>query len=248
MRELFVCLALALASGAAGGPDERLAQAEMLAKKRELDGAADLYRALLAEGRDGTDLRYNLGTLCLEVGDIGCAVVHLRAAARMDPRDDDVRHNLAVAFEARADRLAGAPVVDPLRVVGARVPPLVARWALALPLALLGFAFVLMAMLHSPVRATASTAAMVAAVASIVGGGVYACRVIVEATEEAVVIVPETPALKEPDPGAAVAFTAHAGLHGEVVGRSLDASDLLRLRFDNGIEAWIKASDTVMVR
>lgn len=231
--------------GAGGASAEaRLRQAELLAKKKELEPAAAIYRALLEEGRDGADLRYNLGTLCLELGDLGCAVLHLRVAARIDPRDDDVQHNLGVALEARTDRLAGSAVVDPVRALGARVPPLLARLALAVPLALLGIALAFLAL--GRVRSVARALALLAAAAAVIGAAVYASRLAVERAVEAVVVVPETPALKEPDAAAAVAFTAHAGLHGDVVDRAPEG--LLRLRFDNGLEAWINERDTAVVR
>ncbi len=52
---------------------------------------------------DGAAL-YNAGTDALERGDLGPAVAFLRAAQRIDPRADDIRHNLA---EARTRAAAG---------------------------------------------------------------------------------------------------------------------------------------------
>jgi tetratricopeptide (TPR) repeat protein len=253
---LVVIFGLLASTGALAQDDPRLRQAEQLAKKKERDAAIDLYRAVLddaaarheSDPRDGADVRYNLGTLCLESGDLGCAVLHLRAAARLDPRDDDVRHNLAVALEARTDRLAGSPVVDPLREIGARVPPTTARLALAIPLALLGLALVLVAFAPARARPMARIAATLAALACVAGGVIYAARKSVEATHEAVVVVPETPALKEPDTSSTVAFTAHAGLHGDVMARESTANgELLRVRFENGLEAWLKRSDVAVI-
>ncbi len=249
-----VLLGLVIAAPAARADDDaRLRQAETLAHKQEAEAAVQLYRELLAEGRDGKDLRYNLGTLCLELADIGCAVLHLRTAAFMDPRDDDVRHNLGVAIEARADRLAGSAVVNPFESLGARVPPRLARLALAVPLAALGLALVLLAAvqwrrggaLRSPLQGWARGLTLFAAASSAPGAAVYAARLLLEGTSEAIIVVPESEALKEPDPAATVAFTAHAGLHGDVVGRS---PGLVRLRFENGLEAWIKESDAALVR
>ena len=249
MRALLVGLMLVASSGAGAvaAEDGRLRRAELLAQKNEAQAAVDIYRALLSEGRDGKDLRYNLGSLCLQLADLGCAVLHLRVAARMDPRDDDVRHNLDVALEARSDRLAGSPVVDPLRVIGEQVPARLARLALAIPLAVLGLALLLLALAgpRQRLRSLARALGVVGACSAVGGASVYACRLLVERSAEAVVVVPQTPALKEPDAAAAVAFTAHAGLFGDVVG---SVPGMLRLRFENGLEAWIKESDTALVR
>ena len=91
-------LALCLALAAPGDAEVRLKQAAELAARQEHAAAFDAYRALLDEGVDGRDLRYNLGTLALELGRVGDAVLQLRAARRLDPWDDDVRHNLEVAL------------------------------------------------------------------------------------------------------------------------------------------------------
>jgi tetratricopeptide (TPR) repeat protein len=249
-----MAIALLLSTSALAVEDARLRQAEQLAKKKEREAAMDLYRAVLDDASaaapklDGADVRYNLGTLCLESGDLGCAVLHLRAAARLDPLDDDVRHNLDVALEARTDRLAGSPVVDPVREIGARVPPFAARLALAVPLALLGLALVLVAFAPARARAAARVIASVAALACVAGAVVYFARRSVESTREAVVTVPETPALKEADTSSTVAFTAHAGLHGDVMASETTANgELLRVRFENGLEAWLKRSDVAVI-
>lgn len=249
-------IALLASTATLAKEDARLRQAEQLAKKKEREAAMDLYRAVLDDAagdqagdpRDGADVRYNLGTLCLESGDLGCAVLHLRAAARLNPRDDDVRHNLDVALEARTDRLAGSAVVDPVREIGARVSPLAARLALAIPLALLGLALVLVAFAPARAGPAARVFASIAAIACVAGGVVYAARRSVEGMREAVVMTPETPALKEADTSSTVSFTAHAGLHGDVMATENTANgELLRVRFENGLEAWLKRSDVAVI-
>ena len=65
---------------------------------------------------------------------------------------------------------------------------------------------------------------------------------------EAVVMVPETPALKEADTSSTVAFTAHAGLHGDVMATETTPNgELLRVRFENGLEAWLKRTDVAVL-
>jgi tetratricopeptide (TPR) repeat protein len=233
---LALATALVTASVAHAATDARLAQAESLAKKREIDAAADLYRALLKDGVDGAGVRYNLGTLALEQGRVGEAVLELRIAHRLAPGDDDIKHNLTVALDARTDRLAGEATVDPIRVVGEHISPLTARLALAIPLALLGALLALLGFVDAR-RALLRSLAIGCAVITLFGGVVYAARKSVESAKEAVIVVDATPALKDADDAAAVAFTAHAGLFGDVVDESAGFS---RIRFENGLEAWIK--------
>jgi tetratricopeptide (TPR) repeat protein len=235
---LVAALSLGAAEARASTVDPRLAQAEALAKKREIDAAADLYRGLVKDGVDGESVQYNLGTLALEQGRIGEAVLHLRSAHRLAPGDDDVAHNLEVALEARTDRLAGERAPDPVRVVGQRLSPRLARALFAVPLSLAGVLLALLGLVASVrVRRIARVALMISLTLTAVGAALYGARLSVEHTREAVILADQTAALKDPDDAAAVSFTAHAGLFGDVMEES---GGFVRIRFENGLEAWIK--------
>jgi tetratricopeptide (TPR) repeat protein len=216
--------------------DARLADAHKLAARQETSAAIDAYRALLDDGVDGAGVRYNLGSLLLESGDLGGAVQQLLAARRFAPLDDDIAHNLAVALEARADRLAGVGTTDPVWFIGERTPPLAARLALGVPLGLLGVVLALRARWR---RRALAVAASVLAFTALLGAGVWLCRLDFERTQEAVVLLEQTAARKEPDAAAAESFVAHAGLSGVVVD---DQGAWVRLRMDNGLEAWLERS------
>jgi hypothetical protein len=231
-----LALLVVLFGAAAVDADARLAEAQRLAAQQEGAAAADAYRALLADRVDGPGLRYNLGTLLLEQGDVGGAMVQLLAARKLDPLDGDVRHNLSVALEARADRLAGDASAAPAYVLGERTPPSLARFAVAVPLALLGVLLALVGFTDGRARRAFVLLAVVALVASGAGAIVYGARVMFEGTREAV-IVAQCSARKEADAHAAESFTAHPGLSGVVVD---DTGGFVRVRLDNGLEAWIE--------
>ena len=233
-------LALCLALAAPGDAEVRLKQAAELAARQEHAAAFDAYRALLDEGVDGRDLRYNLGTLALELGRVGDAVLQLRAARRLDPWDDDVRHNLEVALAERNDRLAGEASASPILTLGEAVPPSAARFALALPLALFGVALLLRG---AKPRRWLTLVVLGMATLSVVGGSMWLARLAFEGTREAVVLVASTPAQKEPSGSAAVAFEAHAGLSGRIVD---EEGRFVRVRLENGLEVWL-ARDAVGV-
>jgi tetratricopeptide (TPR) repeat protein len=248
------CLLASTTGAAKDGAAERLAEAERLIAARETSAAIDLYRALLADGVDGAGLRYNLGTLLLDRGDLGEAVAQLRAAQRRDPLDDDVRHNLEAAVALRSDQVAGTAAVDPWRALGEAVPPRTARLVLAVPLLLLGlcglgaagvaFGAGSLASTRVGLAKLFSTGAAALALVAAVGAVVLVARASAEARREAVVVTEEAPARKGPDAEAEIAFTAHAGLLGAVVDES---GAFRRLRFDNGLEAWIDAAVLVEV-
>lgn len=239
-----LCVAIIIAASSARATHPRLAEASELVRRNEPAAAADVYRDLLREGVDGLGLRYNLGTLALDEGKVGEAVLHLRTAQRMSPLDEDVRHNLGVALEARVDRLAGDPVDSPVGALGSAVPPRLARLALAVPLALLGVALALLGVL--PMRARRRLRPVVAglALASVCGAVIFAARTLRERTREAVVMVDAAAAQREPAPRAPEAFVAHAGLLGDVVDES---GEFVRVRFENGVEAWLRIGDVGLI-
>lgn len=230
---MIAALSLCLALAASDDVDAGLKEAAALAARQEHAAAADAYRALLAEGVDGRDLRYNLGTLSLELDLLGDAVLHLRAARRFDPLDDDVRHNLAVALSRRTDRLAGEGEGATAFSLGERVPPRAARLALALPLLLLGVA---LAARGAWPRRSLGIAVALLCLLSVAGGALWLLRRAFEGTREAVVRVESTDAKKEPAESAATAFEAHAGLLGRVVD---EEGGFVRVRLDNGLETWL---------
>jgi len=63
-----------------------------------LDEAVQVWSAVSEEGgRTSGVLAYNLGTVQLRRGELPQAIAHLRAAARLRPRDGAIHHNLALS-------------------------------------------------------------------------------------------------------------------------------------------------------
>src|SRR6185436_5238893 len=102
-------------------------------------------------------------------------------------------HNLAVALDSRADRLAGDAPADPVKWIGTHTPPRAARYAFAIPLALLGALLAALSYVARARRVLASLCAVVI-VAVAAGAATFACRKSVEATRVAVVLATEAPA------------------------------------------------------
>jgi hypothetical protein len=64
--------------------------------------AIQVYEQLAAQGVEDSVLFYNLGNAYYRTGDLGRAILNFRRAAELDPRDPDIRANLALA-NAQAD-------------------------------------------------------------------------------------------------------------------------------------------------
>ncbi len=80
-----------------GGPDPArlLAEGNQAYTEGDLDLALDRYDAARAAGADDPVLHYNLGNTHARRGELGLAVASYLRAQRLDPRDADIRANLA---------------------------------------------------------------------------------------------------------------------------------------------------------
>lgn len=77
-------------------------------EKNEIDAAFTGYNALASQGFGGPALFYNLGNAHFRRGERGRAVLWYERAARLAPRDSDVRFNLSIArshIKSEADSL-----------------------------------------------------------------------------------------------------------------------------------------------
>lgn len=237
MRVALVFLLLASASPALAVDVQReLAAAEDLALRGRAPAAIDAYQELLERGVDFPALRYNLGTLYLERGDVGRAILNLRACLRERPRHEDAAYNLARAEAARADQVDTAA----RRPLSARVAATVSSAEAAAAFLALSALVALLVAASGWTRGRARRAVAVALLASalpwLAAGGVLWARVIADYTAEAVVLSEEVAARKGPSDEAATTFLAHPGLYGAVVA---EENGYARVRLDSGLDAWL---------
>jgi tetratricopeptide (TPR) repeat protein len=76
---------------------ETISVANQLYETDRYQEAAQVYEQLLSQGVVNSSLFYNLGNAYLAQGDYGRAILNYQRAARLDPRDADIRANLAIA-------------------------------------------------------------------------------------------------------------------------------------------------------
>jgi len=71
--------------------------------------AAAGYEAIVAYGIQNSAIYYNLGNAYFKLGDLGRAILNYRRAYRLEPRDTDIRTNLAIARAQTIDQLEASP-------------------------------------------------------------------------------------------------------------------------------------------
>ena len=100
MRKLFLVAFLAVGTSFASEGDSlngRFAAANQLFEKGDMVKAGEIYQSLIAQGFEGAELYYNLGNLHYRRGERGKAVLWYERAARLKPRDADIRFNRTLA-------------------------------------------------------------------------------------------------------------------------------------------------------
>lgn len=242
MKPLLVA-ALCLVAGAGLAADPRIKEVERLAAHGELEAARAQLQTIHAEleasgASTSAGLHYNLGTLALGSGDVGGAVLHLSAAARRAPLDDDIRHNLEVALARRADQVSAAAAAP----AGSRVPAAPVRLAFGVALALLGVLIAAAAMTSGQAARIVRSAIGPVVAATVVAGSVLLLRWQADTTE-LVVVMGDAEARPQPDTSAS-GFTVHAGLTGVVVA---EQHGFLRLRLENGVDVWVERAEVQRV-
>ena len=86
-------------------PTEALLRANRLYEAGDFAAAAEAYQSLIDGGLRNSLLYYNLGNAWFKQGDLGRAILNYRRAARLAPRDPDIRANLSLARAQTADAI-----------------------------------------------------------------------------------------------------------------------------------------------
>jgi len=237
-------LALTLAQNAYYTPQEAqalFAQANDDFYRQQYDKAKDGYQRLLEHGFGGQDVLFNLGTSCLQAGQLGEAVLYLERARRL-ARNDDVDANLAYARTLMVDKVVGAGGDEPFLERLAHATPgdgpaiafLVCWWL---------FFGLLFAFRRAAKRLVLGFVMAFFLLGSLTFGGLTAVHLWVSHNVVEAVVMPQTAKVLEfPGEAAKVAFEVHAGLKVRLMEES---GKFVRIRLPNGLEGWTERTGVV---
>ena len=218
---LLAMLLLALFAPLAGAQAEVTPTEAMQAGNDSYEGgdfgrAIDIYQTIVAAGIEDSSLFFNLGNAWFKQGDVGRAILNYRRAFRLDPRDSDIKTNLAIARLQTLDRLDAAEAGGLSNLVQSIEEWLTLREAsiLALLLWLLISAFLTIAIVSDALRKYSLWAAAFFGLFLLIGLASIANRTYTEMqSPAAVVVAPEVDVTS--GPGTAeqyvVEFNLHAG-------------------------------------
>jgi len=95
---------------------EAVSVANQLYESGSYQEAKIIYEGLIAQGTADSSIYFNLGNTYFMQGDLGRAILNYQRAARLDPRDADIKTNLAVARSSTAELSTSEPV-EPIKKV-----------------------------------------------------------------------------------------------------------------------------------
>ena len=107
LSSVFILLPVVLL---AQDPSALFSEAEQQYDEGEYTGAVETYQQILRQGVESASLHYNLGNAYFKSGEIGEAILHYEKAAKLSPRDPDIRYNLKIARARIQDRITPPPV------------------------------------------------------------------------------------------------------------------------------------------
>jgi len=86
-------------------PDSLFVAGQSAYDAAEYQQAIQLYDQILRQGKESAQLHYNLGNAYFKADELGEAILHFEKAKKLNPRDGDIEHNLAIARVRVQDRI-----------------------------------------------------------------------------------------------------------------------------------------------
>ena len=86
-------------------PDSLFVAGQSAYDAGEYQQAIELYDQILRQGKESAQLHYNLGNAYFKADELGEAILHFEKAKKLNPRDGDIQHNLAIARVRVQDRI-----------------------------------------------------------------------------------------------------------------------------------------------
>lgn len=78
-------------------PEKDFEQANSLYSQKKYSEAAEKYMQIVSKGYSGVPLYYNLANCYYRTGKVGYTVLYYEKALRLNPHDEDTKHNLVMA-------------------------------------------------------------------------------------------------------------------------------------------------------
>jgi len=251
MRKIVAIIAIfSLAFSAFASVDDPLMQQGNTAYQNgDYEQAIDCYQEIISHGNEGAILYYNLGNAYFKAKQTPEALLWYERALRLDPSNEDIKHNIAYANMQITDKIEVLPELFIVRWWnGLSQSTTATSWAVMAVVFGAVFALSIALMLVSRRRWLSVTAVILAivsliiAVFSLIFASKESKRYIQQ--PEAIVMQSVVNAKGTPDESGTSLFVIHEGLKVAVTDR---VGSWVEIKLPNGEKGWVEASSIEVI-
>ncbi len=217
------------------------AEADTLYNRHHYEQAERAYAELLKANPQSAQLLYNMGNCHYRLKNMGRAILYYERAAKINPSDADVRHNLALARAQTEDKLYSADDLDIVYSFSTFVNTLSSdgwAWVTVVAIAVLLAMIVVMRFSGRPVIKKIAFGLIILMALLVVASSIFAYIQRSKYDDHSAVIVMKTTKLMStPDTTATVVTTLHEGTKAYVSDTTISA--WTEVSVADGHKGWI---------
>lgn len=203
--------------------------------------AARHYESLLTTGSENWELYYNLGAAYYKDGELGRAILNFERALVLNPRNEDIEHNLAVARAHTVDKIDSVPRFFLLEwLSAARDSMSVNVWTMVMIIFIAGGSvfFILWRLKRSKTALWFSVAmGSLALISLLFAHSAYAK---ISSSDAAIILNSASVVRSSPATNGKELFVLHEGTKVELLEQNGDYSEI---RIASGSKGWVISSD-----
>ena len=245
---LILCVMLFSASFAESY-QQLMQRANTAYQQQQYAEAVALYQQIADAGNEGSVLYYNLGNAYYKTDDLSHALLWYERALRLDPRNEDIKHNIAFVNRQLVDRIEVLPELFITRWWNALSKSLTSNtWSILSIIfcALMFLSVVLLLVARRPWLRSLGLATTVLSLLLTVFSIVFAHKEAVryEKSPDAIVMQPVLNAKSTPNATGNDLFVIHEGLKVGVTDR---LGDWYEIKLPNGEKGWVPAQGVEVI-
>lgn len=238
-----------LAAPLMGLSNDILKKAEKAYDERNYRLAVETYQSLVDKGYKSFELYFNLGNAYYRNNNLGKAIFYYELARKIEPEDEDVRINLAMANSKTQDQIESK---ENFFINAVKTNVLTsfstATWAwltiISLAISSLLFFLFISSQRVAIKRVMFVLSALLFLTFIITYSLGYSAMKSKYENKFAIIIAGEVRVMNEPTPGATMKFLLHEGTKIRVVEKN---GDWVLIKLDNGNEGWLKLADVGII-
>ena len=211
--------------------------------------AVALYQQIADAGNEGSILYYNLGNAYYKTDDLSHALLWYERALRLDPRNEDIKHNIAFVNRQLVDRIEVLPELFITRWWNAISKSVTSNtWAMLSIIfcSLMFLSVVLLLVGRRPWLRSMGLASAIVFLMMTIFSIIFAHKEAVryEKSPEAIVMQPVLNAKSTPNATGNDLFVIHEGLKVSVADR---LGDWYEIKLPNGEKGWVPAQGVEVI-